>query len=59
MARSVRSLFMSRVESYFDASITSMGVLPSIIEALISTICFISLFRGFMTLLSTQAGSGS
>ena len=25
---------MSRAESYFDASVTSMGVLPSIIEAL-------------------------
>ena len=34
MAQSVRSLFMSRAESYFDASVTSMGVLPSIIEAL-------------------------
>ena len=34
MAQSVRSLFMSRTESYFDASVTSMGVLPSIIEAL-------------------------
>ena len=34
MAPSVRSLFMSRAESYFDASVTSMGVLPSIIETL-------------------------
>ena len=34
MAQSVRSLFMSRAESYFDASVTSVGVLPSIIEAL-------------------------
>ena len=34
MAQSVRSLFMSRTESYFDASVASMGVLPSIIEAL-------------------------
>ena len=34
MAQSVRSLFMSRAESYFDASIASMAVLPSIIEAL-------------------------
>ena len=34
MAQSVRSLFMSRAESYFDASVASMGVLPSIIEAL-------------------------
>ena len=34
MAQSVRSLFMSRAESYFDASLTSMSVLPSIIEAL-------------------------
>ena len=32
--QSVRSLFMSRAESYFDAGVTSMGVLPSIIEAL-------------------------
>ena len=32
--QSVTSLFMSRAESYFDASVTSMGVLPSIIEAL-------------------------
>ena len=34
MVQSVRSLFMSRAESYFDANVTSMGVLPSIIEAL-------------------------
>ena len=34
MAQSVRSLFLSKAESYFDASITSMGVLPSIVEAL-------------------------
>ena len=34
MVQSVRSLFMSRAESYFDASVASMGVLPSIIEAL-------------------------
>ena len=34
MAQSVRSLFMSRAESYFDTSVTSMGVLPSITEAL-------------------------
>ena len=34
MAQSLRSLFMSRAESYFDASLTSVGVLPSIIEAL-------------------------
>ena len=34
MAKFVRSLFMSRAESYFDANVTSMGVLPSIIEAL-------------------------
>ena len=33
-AQSVRSLFMSRAENYFDASVTSMGVLPSITEAL-------------------------
>ena len=33
MAQYVRSLFMSRAESYFDASVTSMGVLPSIMEA--------------------------
>ena len=34
MAQSVRSLFMSRAASYFEVSVTSMGVLPSIIEAL-------------------------
>ena len=34
MVQSVRSLFMSRTESYFDSSVTSMGVLLSIIEAL-------------------------
>ena len=34
MAQSVRSLFISRAESYFDAIVTSVGVLPSIIEAL-------------------------
>ena len=34
MAQSIRSLFMSRAESYFDARVTSMGVLLSIIEAL-------------------------
>ena len=34
MVQSIRSLFISRAESYFDASITSMGVLPSNIEAL-------------------------
>ena len=34
VAQSVRSLFMSRAECYFDASITSMDTLPSIIEAL-------------------------
>ena len=34
MAQYVRSLFMSRKGSYFDASVTSMDVLPSIIEAL-------------------------
>ena len=34
MAQSVRGLFMSRAESYFDVSITSLDVLPSIIEAL-------------------------
>ena len=33
MAQSVISLFMSRAESYFDASVASMDVLPSIIEA--------------------------
>ena len=32
MAKSVRSLFMSRAESCFDASVTSMAVLPSITE---------------------------
>ena len=34
MAQSVRSLFMSRAESYFVARVASMGVLLSIIEAL-------------------------
>ena len=34
MAQSVGSLFMSRAESYFDASVTSMGVLPIVIETL-------------------------
>ena len=34
MMQSVRSLFMSRAESYFAASVTLMGVLSSIIEAL-------------------------
>ena len=34
MVQFVRSLFMGRAESYFDASVASMGVLPSIIEAL-------------------------
>ena len=34
MAQSVGSLFMSRAESYFDASITAIVVLPIIIEAL-------------------------
>ena len=34
MAQSVGSLFMSKAESYFDTSVASMGVLPSIIEAL-------------------------
>ena len=34
MAQSVRGLFVSRAESYFDASVTSMGVLSSIIKAL-------------------------
>ena len=34
MVQSVRGLFMSRAESYFDASVASMRVLPSIIEAL-------------------------
>ena len=34
MAQSIRSFFMSRAESYFDASVTSMGVLPSIIKTL-------------------------
>ena len=34
MAPSVRSLFMSKAESYFDVSVTSAGVLPSIIDAL-------------------------
>ena len=34
MEQSVTSLFMSRAESYFDASVTSVGVLPSITEAL-------------------------
>ena len=33
MAQSLRSLFMSRAECYFDASVTSMRVLPSIIES--------------------------
>ena len=32
--QSVRNLFMSGAESYFDASVTSMGALPSITEAL-------------------------
>ena len=62
MAQSVRSLFMSRAENYFHASVPSMGVLPSIIGALNKyDLFFISLFRGFMTLLSpaTQTGSGS
>ena len=31
MAQSVRSFFMSRAESYFDASVTSMSVLRSFI----------------------------
>ena len=34
MVPSVRSLFMSRAESYFDANATLVGVLPSIVEAL-------------------------
>ena len=34
MVQSVRGLFMSRAESYFDAGVASMRVLPSIIEAL-------------------------
>ena len=34
MAQSVKSLFMSRAKSYFDASVTSTDVLPSITEAL-------------------------
>ena len=61
MAQSVRSLFMSRVESYFHVRETSIDVLPSIIEALTKYDCLISLFRGFTTLLSrpTPTGSGS
>ena len=34
MAQSVRSLFMSKAESYFDVSVTWMGVLASITDAL-------------------------
>ena len=34
MAQSVRILFKSRAERYFDASVALMGVLPSIIEVL-------------------------
>ena len=34
MAQSGRSLFMSRVESHFDAGVISLGGLPSITEAL-------------------------
>ena len=34
VAQSVRNLFMNKAESYFDDSVTSVSVLPSIIEAL-------------------------
>ena len=47
MAQSVRSLFMSKAESYFDASVTSVGVLPSIIE----TLNEYDLFRFFVSWL--------
>ena len=51
MAQSVRSLFMCRAESYYDASVTSNGVLPSIIEALNMYDFFhffVSCFHGFI-----------
>ena len=47
MAQTVRSLFMSRAESYFHSSVTSVGIPLSIIEALNKY--DLSLFRGFMT----------
>ena len=62
MAQSVRSFFMSRAETYFDVSVTSISVLPSIIEAL-NKYDLLHFFVSWsvMTLLSrpTQTGSGS
>ena len=46
MAPVVRFLFSSRVDSFFDANITSRGVLPSICDACTSITCFIILNYG-------------
>ena len=49
MVKYVRSLFMNRAEGHFDASVTSMGVLSSIIESLKKydlSHFFVSWFRG-------------
>ena len=57
MAEFVRSLFMSRAESYFDASV-SVGVLPSITEALNKHDLFHFFVSLFLLSRPTQTGSG-
>ena len=61
MARSVRSLFMSRAESYFDASVTWMGEMPIISEALNKYELFHFFVSWFHDSLfqPTHTGSGS
>ena len=62
MAQSVRSLFMSRAGSYFDAGVTSMGVLPILIQALNKYDLyhfFVSWFHDSTFPTYTQTGSAS
>ena len=50
MAYSVESLFMSKAESFFDASLTLTGLRPASLKHYINMYCFASSFRGIMTL---------
>ena len=48
MAPAVKNLFESKTESYFDANVTSVGVMLSISEVLVKYNCFIILNHGII-----------
>ena len=58
MAPAVRSLFSSRLDSFFDANITSRGVLATIVILCTSTTYFIILRYGSENLLSPHTRTG-